>query len=233
MIDPQRLNLYAYARSNPLKFVDPNGTDVAITAKNEEEARKRFATFQLGLRAEDRKHAQFFVGDGKNGYKKGQFYIKVDRDYKSESGNFQAIQQAANDRSAVGRITVVNRGDTYNVRVPYIENRRALLGAAQSVTFGGEFDGYTLFQYRGKPEEAYSAGAYTESLIRGDQDEVELSATMHHELRAHMVLGDFGRAVPRAKHSDAYARGEGPPTSEADKVGEAAEKEARENAKKP
>jgi RHS repeat-associated protein len=86
LIDPQRLNLYAYARNNPLKFVDPNGTDVTITAKNEEEARKRFATFQLGLKPEDRKHVQFFVGDGKNGYKKGEFYIKVDQDYKSESG---------------------------------------------------------------------------------------------------------------------------------------------------
>ena len=80
IIDPQRLNLYTYARNNPLKFVDPNGTDVTITAKNEEEARKRFATFQRGLSQEDRKHVHFFVGDGKNGYKKGQFYIKVDRD---------------------------------------------------------------------------------------------------------------------------------------------------------
>lgn len=39
--------------------------------------------------------------------------------------------------------------------------------------------------------------------------------------------------MPRAQHSDPYARGAGPPTSEADKDGEAAEKDARENAKKP
>ena len=73
-------------------------------------------------------------------------------------------------------------------------------------------------------------------IIKGDQDEIELSATMHHELRAHMVLGDFGRNTPRAKHSDAYARspGSATATAEADNVGEAAEKEARENAtKKP
>jgi hypothetical protein len=49
-----------------------------------------------------------------------------------------------------------------------------------------------------------------------------------------MILGDFGRNIPKARHSDAYARGQGPPTSEADKEGEAAEKEVRENAvKKP
>lgn len=101
--------------------------------------------------------------------------------------------------------------------------------------FNNEFDGYTFFQYRGKEYgTAFSASDYTESYIRGDQDEVEVTATMHHELRAHMVLGDFGRNVPQAKHSDAYARGQGPPTSEADKVGEEAEKEAKQNAaKKP
>jgi RHS repeat-associated protein len=231
LIDPQRLNLYAYARNNPLKFIDPNGADITITAKNEEEARKKFKTFQAGLRPEDRKHVQFFVGDGKNGYGKGQFYIKADKDYKSESGNFQGIQKAANDRTAVGRLTVVTPGDTMTWRITYLENRRFKLGV-HSFKFEGEFDGYTVFQFRGKHEEIYSAGRYTEAFIRGDQDELELAATMHHELRAHILLGDFGRSVPRSRHSDPYARGQGPPTSEADKVGEAAEKEARENAAK-
>jgi hypothetical protein len=55
---------------------------------------------------------------------------------------------------------------------------------------------------------------------------------MHHELDAHIVLGDFGRNSQRARHSDAYARGHGTPTSEADIEGERAETEARENAKK-
>ncbi len=114
-----------------------------------------------------------------------------------------------------------------------LKNGRTVL-VLQSFKFNNEFDGYTFFQYRGKDEGvSYSAGRYTESYIKADQDEVELAATMHHELRAHLVLGDFGRNVPRSKHSDAYARGQGPPTSEADKEGEAAEKEARENAKKP
>ena len=148
--------------------------------------------------------------------------------------NFQAIQQAANDRTAVGRITVVKQGDDVKLRNTELINGRTVLGLVQSFKFNNEFEGYTLFQYRGKDEGVgYSAGPYTETYVKADLDEVELSATMHHELRAHMVLGDFGRNVPRARHSDPYARGEGPPTSEADKVGEAAEKEARENAKKP
>lgn len=111
---------------------------------------------------------------------------------------------------------------------------REVLGPVVSFKFNNEFDGYTFFQYRGRDEGvAYSAGRYTETYVKADLDEVELAATMHHEVRAHMFLGDFGRFVARAKHSDPYARGAGPPTTEADKVGEAAEKEARENAKRP
>ena len=225
--------MYAYTRNNPLKFTDPSGTDVTITAKTEDEAKKKFEVFQRGLSEKDRQHVKLVVGDGKDGYEKGEFYIKVDKDYKSESGNFQAIQQAANDRTALGKITVLNPGDSYSVGVPSIENQKTVMGEAQKVTFQGEFAVYTLFEYRGGEEiEGYSAGAYTEILIRNDKDDVELAATMHHELRAHLVLGDFGRNIPKARHSDPYARGQGPPTSEADKIGEAAEKEARQNAKK-
>ena len=231
-VDPQRLNLYAYARNNPLKFVDPNGTDVAITAKNLEEAQKLFNVFLEGLKAEDRSHVHLSVGDGTHGYQKGQFYILVDKDYKSASGNFQAVQHAANDRTALGKITVVHQGDEVKLRNTELNKGHSVLVLA-SFSFNNEFDGYTFFQYRGKEYgTAFSAGEYTESYIKGDQDEVEVSATMHHELRAHMVLGDFGRNVPQARHSDAYARGQGPPASEADKVGEEAEKEAKQNAAK-
>lgn len=233
LIDPQRLNLYAYARNNPLKFIDPDGMDTTITAKNEDEARKRFNIFLLGLRPEDRSHAHFFVGNGRHGYARGQFYILVDKDYQSDSANFQAIQKGANDRTAVGRLSVIHQGDKYTVRIVEGSIYHPTLGSHSGIYQGkDDFQGYTLFQYRGKNEEAYSTGKYTEALINGDQDDTEISATMHHEFRAHIMLGDFGRTVPRARHSDAYARGLGPPTSEADKVGEEAEKEARENARK-
>jgi len=237
LIDPQRLNLYVYARNNPLKFIDGDGMDITINAKNEEDARKKFNIYLLGFKSADRSHVHLFVGNGKDGYKKGQFYVLVDKDYKSESKNFQAAQRGANDRADKGRITVLHQGDTYTIRGLSGSIYHPTLDSISGTFVGKEdFQGYTLFQIRGKGAfgENYSAGNYTESLVNGDQDDVELSATMHHEVRAHMILGDFGRNIPKARHSDAYARGQGPPTSEADKEGEAAEKEVRENAvKKP
>ena len=62
IIDPQRLNLYAYARNNPLKYIDGDGMDIEITAKNEEDAKKKFRIYLLGFKPADRNHVHFFVG---------------------------------------------------------------------------------------------------------------------------------------------------------------------------
>lgn len=69
-------------------------------------------------------------------------------------------------------------------------------------------------------------------MVNGGQDDAQLSATMHHELR-HMLLGDFGRRYRRSLHSESFARGEGEPITKADRQTERADKEALENAKRP
>ena len=238
LIDPQRLNQYVYVRNNPLAWVDPDGMDLVITAKDEEEAKKKFAIYQRGLRQEDRSHTHLVVGDGKNGFAKGQFGITVDKDYKSESENFQVSQKLANDHSAIARVSVVAVGESVTVKIAAAWSQKEGF-KLENAPFKIEdahtpFEGYTFFEFRGKVEGStiYSSGAFTEAVINGGQDEVQISATMHHELR-HVLLGDFGRSVMKAGHSQTFLRGEGPPITEADKQGERAEKEAVENAKKP
>jgi RHS repeat-associated protein len=40
LLDPQRFNLYAYVRNNPLKLVDPNGLAIELTGDEAERKRK-------------------------------------------------------------------------------------------------------------------------------------------------------------------------------------------------
>jgi RHS repeat-associated protein len=40
LTDPQRFNLYAYVRNNPLRYVDPKGEAIELTGTDEERAKK-------------------------------------------------------------------------------------------------------------------------------------------------------------------------------------------------
>ena len=53
VIDPQRLNLYAYVRNNPLVYVDPDGRDLQKGAKFDQRIEK--ALVELAKRADGRK----------------------------------------------------------------------------------------------------------------------------------------------------------------------------------
>lgn len=53
MVDPQRFNLYAYARNNPFKFIDPKGEDIEFVNDTEEGRRKALALITKNMRANE------------------------------------------------------------------------------------------------------------------------------------------------------------------------------------
>jgi RHS repeat-associated protein len=51
MVDPQRFNLYAYGRNNPLAFIDPNGEDILFVNDTEEGRNKALALIRKNMSA--------------------------------------------------------------------------------------------------------------------------------------------------------------------------------------
>jgi RHS repeat-associated protein len=206
LIDPQRLNLYAYGRNNPLRFTDPTGMDVVLGKCSGGDAKKCFNTALEGLQKEDRSHVHLVEGDGKNGFAKGQFGVAVDADYKSSSKNFSLLQNLANDHSGVASLNVVGPKDTFSSNVGVqqgpkvvIQSFKSIYGVDNYVSSRDAVPGQTLFPLIGSPlaNTIYGTGKNTEVYVANDQSDVEIVKTMYHEM-THVFLGDFGRAVPNS-----------------------------------
>jgi RHS repeat-associated protein len=113
-IDPQRFNLYAYTRNNPLRFIDPEGEAIELEG-DEEQRRQQLEAARLAVG----KQAGTYLYENKG--KDGKYYVGVytngpdgkGKDFKDlneVAGEFAAIIQdqkvATIETVAVG--TVVN-----------------------------------------------------------------------------------------------------------------------------
>jgi len=210
ILDPQRLNLYAYGRNNPLKFTDLSGMDVRLgNCPSDMTTSMCEAAVLDGLSKQDRGHVHFTEGDGKNGAKKGETLISVDKDYKSNSGNFSELQHLANDHSATAVVNVNKAGETFasNVAVQkgskvVLQPFSAIFGVDNYVSRKDNVPGQTLFQLWGDPvADTIYSNAETQVYASSDETGAELSATIYHEL-THVFLGDFGRSVTKGREDD-------------------------------
>jgi hypothetical protein len=195
------------------------------------------AAASQGLSKEDRAHVLWVKGDGTNGFKKGQWGLQVDADYKSSSKNFTNLQSAANNHDGVAEINTVaphaviptlmgvQQGDKTVVQ-PFKEAMTAKLaqyhmqGSDNYVSGAEEAFGQTLFPLIGEPfvDSLYTPSRNTQMYIASDMSALERTATFFHEL-VHIVLGDFGRTIPVSGHG----------YDTVDQQTKAAEAEARKN----
>ena len=219
IVDPQRLNLYAYGRNNPLLFIDPDGRDVTIGRCSIGSPQDCFNQLQAGLTKQDREHVKLVTGDDKNGCAKGVSCVTVDADYKSDSKNFQVLQTLANDHSATATVDVLKPNDSFDLKtvISWTKKEGDVLGI-RSTTPG--FDGYTFFPYKQGDPGPFSPDDITHAVINSEPLDHDIPATIHHEMR-HIFLGDFGRSAKKAGHGQPGV----------DQQTKAAEAEAKKNEK--
>ena len=236
MVDPQRLNLYAYGRNNSVRFTDPTGMDVAMgNCPGSMTISMCEAAVKDGLNKQDRDHVHFVQGDGKNGFAKGVWGVQVDQDYKSNSGNFQTLQKAAGDHSALAvfnfepvgfkpdaAVAAPKRGGGL-MMVDYPAEYKAVYGDFPGLTpVGGMgIQGLTASQLWGAPIKwgVYNAyGDNTQVYLVADTS-LEMTVNFYHELQ-HVVLGDFGRHLKAGLHNEPGVN---------NRIG-AAQEEAKDNA---
>jgi RHS repeat-associated protein len=108
VLDPQRLNLYAYVRNNPLKYVDPRGEDVYLANKDEAGRRKALAAITVNLRASEQRN----LGYRQNRDGKYELYLKKPSaiDTTKASAGYQYLAGMIGDHGIRANVHLVLAG---------------------------------------------------------------------------------------------------------------------------
>ncbi len=127
LLDPQSLNLYAYVRNNPLKFVDPDGMDFVLNCNGSQENCQ-----QTVNDINNRKGGQFKVEIGKN----NKLQVVKGSVAKNLSGNESALLGAVNDTNTTATINVLGKDSSFNFE-KYDSNGQNSIDRADLNVLGG------------------------------------------------------------------------------------------------
>jgi RHS repeat-associated protein len=200
MLDPQRLNLYAYGRNNPLRFTDPTGMELQVgNCGSGETVTSCVEKLKQGLSKEDRSAVSVVKGTGENGCTRGTYCVAVDKSHNSGSDNFKALEYVANKKGDVA----ILEGKSANDRVSSFSFSVIPIGAQAGYepTMNKEtgFMGITLNPLSRtpgipNPYMPYSLDRDSHVVFATGMSLEDVVTTMHHEIR-HIFLGDFGRLM--------------------------------------
>lgn len=112
MYDPQRINLFAHARNNPLKYIDTNGEDL-ILANNTAQERGR-ANIDARLRADERANIQI-VGN--------KVLLKNPKavDLSQATNAYRGLVEVISNRKITVNYYGLKPGDSEKLRLPATE----------------------------------------------------------------------------------------------------------------
>jgi hypothetical protein len=110
MIDPQRFNLYAYARNNPFVFIDPTGEDIEFVNDTEEGREDALGLIVQNLSTDEA--ANIGMRKKKNG-KGYEAYIKNKKAVgENASTSYKRLAGLINDHSIVADVGLIGGGLT-------------------------------------------------------------------------------------------------------------------------
>jgi len=93
--DPQRFNLYAYGRNNPLKFIDPEGEAIALSGDKDERARQLQALIKA---TGEQAGAYLYEKQGSD----GKYYVEIYTNGPDGKGpKFEEINEVAGEFNAI------------------------------------------------------------------------------------------------------------------------------------
>ena len=204
MLDPQRLNLYAYTRNNPLKYIDPTGLELQMGDCGYYSMDECFELLKSGLRKEDRDALSLIKGTGKNNCSIGATCVSFDSSHKSDSVNFNDLKSVADARGDIAILKGKGVNDnvasfTFSV-VPIAEQYPGI----EFTMYKGDtgFEGLTLFPKtfaEEAPKGLFSRDNNTHVVFAHGMDTDDIVKAIYHEIR-HIVLGDFGRTLSQSNH---------------------------------
>jgi RHS repeat-associated protein len=134
MFDPQRFNLYAYVRNNPLKFIDPNGEDIYLDNNTKEGRRKALLNSTKTLTAAEQRN----IGSRKNADGKIELYVKDPNKINMDkaSPGYKYLASRINDHDIKIGYTLLGKDQSVVGQDGQTYTQKGLAGDAGGVTIG-------------------------------------------------------------------------------------------------
>jgi len=134
LLDPQRINLYAYVRNNPLKFIDPKGEDVLLANDTKDGRRKALLNATATLKDSEKRN----IGIRKNADGKYELYVKDPSkiDTSKASPGYQYLTQRIGDHSIQVSYTLLGKGQSVVAGDGQTYSQKGLAAGAGGVTIG-------------------------------------------------------------------------------------------------